>query len=75
MVAWLLLQDISMDRFVELKDKFGNKLLFLNAGDVWLGPTPVIEDGRERLEQIKEMDLREDDIIIAGFPKSGRNFV
>ena len=58
-------------RFLELKDRFGNPLLFSHAGDVYLGPSPLIPDGRQRLAEVKVMELREDDVIIAGFMKSG----
>lgn len=60
-----------MSQYLELKDKFGNSLYFSNGGDVWMGPSPWIPDGRERLAAVKDMELREDDVIIAGFMKSG----
>ncbi|KAK7088225.1 sulfotransferase 1C2-like [Littorina saxatilis] len=67
--------DEDIPEHLELRDRFGNTLYFLNAGDVLLAPTTIIPDARERLTEIKQLELRQDDVIIAGFMKSGNHWV
>nr|KAG5688473.1 hypothetical protein BaRGS_011911 [Batillaria attramentaria] len=56
---------------IHLKDQFGNDLYFGHAGDVWMPLFPHIPDFRQHLQDIRHLELRPDDIIIAGYPKSG----
>ena len=62
-----------LPQFLELRDRFGNPLHFSQAGDVLLGPSPLIPDGRQRLAEVKQLELRNDDVIIAGFMKAGES--
>ena len=67
------LQAEGLPQFLELRDRFGNPLYFSHAGDVLLGPSPLIPDGRQRLAEVKLLELRNDDVIIAGFMKAGES--
>ena len=57
--------------YVELKDKYGNNICFGHFGDILITPLPGIQDFRQHKSDIKEMELRPDDVIVAGFPKTG----
>lgn len=61
-----------MSQLIQLKDKYGNSLNFGNGGDVWLPPFSNIRDYRQHLNNIRHLELEPDDVIIAGFPKSGK---
>ena len=60
-----------MPQFLELKDKFGNNLYFGNGGDVRFAASPLISDFRQQLKDVRQLELRSDDVIVVGFPKSG----
>ncbi|KAK7498807.1 hypothetical protein BaRGS_00009899 [Batillaria attramentaria] len=59
---------------LELKDRFGNTLYFGNGGDVRFAASTWIPDFRQQLRMVKEMELRHDDVIVAGYPKSGNHW-
>lgn len=61
-------------QYVELKDKFGNDLNLGNCGDILSPPFPGIQDFRQHLCDIKNMDLKPNDVIICGFPKTGTHW-
>jgi hypothetical protein len=61
-----------MPQFLELKDKFGNNLFFGNGGDVRFAATPLIPDFRQQLKDVRQLELRSDDVIVVGYPKSGQ---
>ena len=63
-----------MPQFLELKDKFGNSLYFGNGGDVRFAATPLIADFRQQLKDVRQLELRTDDVIVVGYPKSGECF-
>ncbi|XP_076462648.1 amine sulfotransferase-like isoform X2 [Babylonia areolata] len=54
-----------------LKDRHGNDLYFGNADGIWLSPLPRNEDFRERLKKIRHLELRDGDVILTSFPRSG----
>ena len=57
---------------IHLKDRYGNDLNFLNGGDVWVAIFPDIDDDyRQHLKNLRRLELRPDDIIVAGYPRSG----
>ncbi|XP_076453296.1 sulfotransferase 1C2-like isoform X1 [Babylonia areolata] len=60
-----------MSRISQLKDHHGNDIYFGNTGEMWLIPSPNIQDFREHMTKIRHMELRDDDIILASFPRSG----
>ncbi|XP_025090135.1 sulfotransferase 1C3-like [Pomacea canaliculata] len=60
-----------MSAYLELKDKFGNDLRFGNGGDIWYPPFPFAQDYRQHVKDIRQVELRPDDILITGFPKTG----
>lgn len=57
--------------YLELKDKFGNDLRFGNGGDIWYPPFPLVQDYRQHVKDIRQVELRPDDILVTGFPKTG----
>ncbi|KAK7490628.1 hypothetical protein BaRGS_00018045, partial [Batillaria attramentaria] len=60
--------------FVELKDKFGNDISFGQCGDILIPAFPGIPDFRKHRDNIKDLELKPDDVIIAGFPKTGTHW-
>ena len=57
---------------IHLKDRYGNDLGFLNGGDIWVPIFPDIDDDyRQHLKNLRRLELRPDDIIVAGYPRSG----
>ncbi|XP_076453294.1 sulfotransferase 1B1-like [Babylonia areolata] len=60
-----------MNSFAQLKDRHGNDIYFGNSGEMWMIPSPNIKDHREQLKKIRHMELRDDDVILASFPRSG----
>ncbi|XP_025090141.1 sulfotransferase family cytosolic 1B member 1-like [Pomacea canaliculata] len=57
--------------YLELKDNFGNDLRFANGGDIWYPPFPFAQDYRQHVKDIRQVELRPDDILVTGFPKTG----
>nr|KAG5703476.1 hypothetical protein BaRGS_020110 [Batillaria attramentaria] len=64
-----------MSQFEHVKDKFGNDLWFGDGGEMRFPPMSHVQDYRKQLQDIKQLPLREDDVIVACFPKSGTNWV
>ncbi|XP_025098785.1 sulfotransferase family cytosolic 1B member 1-like isoform X2 [Pomacea canaliculata] len=62
-----------MDR-VCIKDKFGNDRWFLGE-DIRLSPLKDELGLADRLRLINTFDLRSDDVIVAGYPRSGNNWL
>ncbi|KAK7089202.1 sulfotransferase 1C2-like [Littorina saxatilis] len=60
--------------YVELKDKYGNSIVFGNLGDLLIPPFPAIQDFRQHKQDIREMDLKSDDVFITGYLKTGNNW-
>ena len=56
---------------IHLKDRYGNDLIFHNGGDIWCPLYPDIVDYRQHLKDLRHLELRKDDIILAGYPRSG----
>ena len=62
---------VAMSGRIHLKDRYGNDLIFSNGGDIWCPTYPTIVDYRQHLKDIRHLELRKDDIIVAGYPRSG----
>lgn len=60
--------------YVELKDKFGNDFRFGHCGDIFIPPFPLVHDFRLHMRAIKDMDIKPNDVIIAGYPKTGTHW-
>ncbi|KAK3775707.1 hypothetical protein RRG08_050542 [Elysia crispata] len=45
-----------------------------DAGDVWFPPFPLNNSYRDQLDVIKSLQMRDDDVILTGFPKSGSHW-
>ncbi|XP_076462417.1 sulfotransferase 1A1-like [Babylonia areolata] len=58
----------------QIQDRHGNQIFFANGGDVWLSPSPQIQDYRVHLSQLRHLELRQDDVILASFPRSGTHW-
>ena len=43
-----------------------------DSGDLWFPPFPLVNSYPEQLDVIKGLKMREDDVILAGYPKSGK---
>lgn len=54
------------------KDKFGNDIWLGDGGEVIFAPVDCIPDYRKHLQHIRDMQLRADDVLIVGYPKSGQ---
>ncbi|KAH9492169.1 Sulfotransferase cytosolic 1B member 1 [Bulinus truncatus] len=56
-----------------LSDRFGNSFNFGNAGEFWLPPFPIGSDNdyRRHVKHIREMEIRDDDVLICSYPKTG----
>lgn len=65
---------VKMPQFLELKDKFGNNLYFGNGGEVRFAASPLITDFRQQMKDVRELELRSDDVIVVGYPKSGNHW-
>ncbi|XP_025090133.1 sulfotransferase 1C3-like [Pomacea canaliculata] len=63
-----------MPAYLELKDKFGNAMRFGNGGDIWFPPFPMIKDYRQHIKELRHLELRPDDVILTGFPKTGSHW-
>ena len=57
--------------YAELKDKYGNNINFGNFGDILVPAFPMIKDFRQHKADIREMNLKPNDVIITGYPKTG----
>ncbi|XP_076462642.1 sulfotransferase 1C2-like [Babylonia areolata] len=60
-----------MTSISHLKDRHGNDIYFGNPGTGWWLPSPHIEDFREHMTKIRHLDLRDGDVLLASFPRSG----
>jgi hypothetical protein len=58
--------------YIELKDKFGNSLFFGDVGGQLIPAFQGHPDFRQHGENIKNMHFNSSDVLIAGFPKTGR---
>ncbi|XP_055862635.1 sulfotransferase 1B1-like [Biomphalaria glabrata] len=56
-----------------LTDRFGNSFYFGNAGDFWFHPFRIGADNdfRTHVQDIRSMNIRDDDIMICSYPKTG----
>nr|KAG5688466.1 hypothetical protein BaRGS_011904 [Batillaria attramentaria] len=63
-----------MPPYVHIKDKFGNDLHFGNFGEFWSTPYPGLDDGRQRMQHVRNLEMRPDDVIVVGFPKTGAHW-
>ena len=54
-----------------MKDRYGNDLVFHNGGDIWCPTYPDIVDYRQHLKDLRHLELRKDDIVVVGYPRSG----
>ena len=57
--------------YAELKDKYGNNINFGNFGDILVPALPMIKDFRQHKADIREMNLKPNDVFLTGYPKSG----
>ncbi|XP_076462645.1 sulfotransferase 1C2A-like [Babylonia areolata] len=55
----------------QLKDRHGNDIYYGNGGEVWYPPSLHVQDYRAHLKKTRHMKLRDDDILITSFPRSG----
>ncbi|KAL8572568.1 hypothetical protein ACOMHN_040472 [Nucella lapillus] len=62
-----------MSDVIHQKDQFGNDLYYRDTGEIWLPPMTIA--GKTSLEMVSDLTLREDDVIVVGYPKSGNNWV
>ncbi|XP_076453299.1 sulfotransferase 1B1-like [Babylonia areolata] len=60
-----------MSRVAHTKDCHGNDVHFGNTGELWIVPSPNVKDFREHLKKIRHFEMRDDDVILASFPRSG----
>ena len=60
---------------IYLKDRYDNDLHFHNGGDIWCPVFPTFDDYRKHLQNVRNLQLRDDDVIVAGFPKTGEDYV
>ena len=61
-----------MSERVHLKDRYGNDLSFLNGGDVWVPILPdIVDNYRQHLKNLRRLEMRPDDVIVVGYPRSG----
>ncbi|XP_025098795.1 sulfotransferase 1A2-like isoform X1 [Pomacea canaliculata] len=62
------------EKLVCKKDNFGNDRWYFDE-DIRLPPLPPGLPQGDRLNYIRNLDLRPDDVIIAGYPRSGNNWL
>nr|KAG5703498.1 hypothetical protein BaRGS_020132 [Batillaria attramentaria] len=60
-----------MSQFLHEIDRFGNDMWFGDAGDIKMPPLVIIHDYKKMLQRIKELQLRSDDVLVVGYPKTG----
>ncbi|XP_076463358.1 sulfotransferase 1B1-like [Babylonia areolata] len=63
-----------MDGRFTIKDRHGNDLFFGNGDVVWFPQFDEIDDYRQQLKNIRQLELREDDVILAAYPRSGSHW-
>ncbi|KAI8749203.1 sulfotransferase family cytosolic 1B member 1 isoform X2 [Biomphalaria glabrata] len=63
----------SIPKLAQLTDRFGNTFHFGNAGDYWTQAFGIgaNADYRTHTKDIRNMDIRDDDILICSYPKTG----
>ncbi|XP_059171700.1 sulfotransferase 1B1-like [Physella acuta] len=65
--------NMMMPKLAQIADRFGNVILFGNAGDFWQVPFPIGADNdyRTQVRRARDMEIRTDDVLICSYPKSG----
>ncbi|XP_059171161.1 sulfotransferase 1E1-like [Physella acuta] len=63
----------SLPQLSTMIDRFGNKFHFGNAGGYWHLPLPIGSDTdcRTHLRNIRNMEIRPDDVLICSYPRTG----
>ena len=61
----------NMSDLLHKTDRFGNDIWLGDSGDVKMAALAGI-DYSTHLSRIRDVELRPDDVILVGFPKSGR---
>ncbi|KAL8618601.1 hypothetical protein ACOMHN_015711 [Nucella lapillus] len=59
---------------INLKDRHGNDIYFGHGGVVFFPEYEEIDDYREQVKKIRHMELRDDDVIITAYPRSGTHW-
>ena len=56
--------------------RFGNTFYVGNAGDVWIPPFPLPDgmDYRDVVKNVRDMELRDSDVLVVSYPKTGDLF-
>ncbi|KAH9492166.1 hypothetical protein Btru_026474 [Bulinus truncatus] len=64
---------VAPEEYLRDVPKFGNTFKFGNAGDYWHQAFPIGSgnDYRRHVKQIREMEIRDDDVLICSYPKTG----
>ena len=62
---------MAMSGWLQLKDRYGNDLIFHNGEHMWFPSYPDIDDYRQHLKDLRHLELRKDDIIAAGYSRIG----